>query len=151
MLIMKRVRRLIALSWTNQWLLVQSMFWLISIKLGLYIFQFQTLRDVLAKASQKKGYLGEPVPNSIERVVWSIEFSSRYLPVFINCLPKALAAQVMLSQRGQNVEVIIGARRNQLGQLQAHAWVEFQGKVIVGNINNLSQFSRLRSAEDYNL
>jgi hypothetical protein len=147
----KKIRNYPSRSWPNLWLLVESALWLVSIKFGLHIFRFQTLREILSIASLMRRFSGEPAQDSLERVVWSIEKSSCYLPRSINCLPRALAAQVMLTQRGHDVEVIIGARRNQQRRLNAHAWVEHQGKVIIGNMKDLSQYSPLKNAEVYEL
>jgi hypothetical protein len=144
MLLKKKFRNFISLSWADKWLLLQSVFWLISIKLGSYIFRFQTLRETLSKASNKNNGLGEPPQGSLDRVVWAIEKTSWLLL-------KALAAQVMLSQRGHEVEVIIGAKRDQLGQMKANAWFEHQGRVIIGDLEDLSRFSPLKSAEVYKL
>ena len=147
MLSRKRIRKLLLLSWSDRWLLAQSMFWLIFIKLGLYVFRFQTLCEMLTKAAKKSFIKGDPDQGRLDSVVWAIGKSSRLLPGEVNCLPKALAAQVMLSQRGYDVEVVIGARRNDRRQLNAHAWIEYQGKVIIGDVDDLAQFAPLRRAE----
>jgi len=144
-------RRFLEASWADRWLLFQTSLWLVTIKLGLKIFRFQTVREFLSRVSRQENPEIDPQQASLEKVVWAIERTSRNLPEAINCLPQALTAQVMLNRRGYQSEMIIGAKRNQDSQLQAHAWVEYQGNVIVGKIDDLSQFSPLQNGEVYNL
>ena len=47
------------------------------------------------------------------------------------CLPCALAPQLMLRRRGTASALCLGVRRDE-ATLSAHAWVEIDGKVVVG-------------------
>ena len=48
------------------------------------------------------------------------------------CLPQALAAQVLLERCGYPARLRVGVVKGGEGQLEAHAWVESQGRIIVG-------------------
>jgi hypothetical protein len=79
-----------------------------------------------------------------KRIVRSVMRMSRYVPV-ATCLTKALAAKVLLEQAGQSAELQIGVAKSESGKIEAHAWVECQGKIILGGTHaEVSRFTRLR-------
>ena len=47
----------------------------------------------------------------------------------MTCLRRALTLQRLLAKRGISTELKIGARKDN-GQLNAHAWLEYQGQII---------------------
>jgi hypothetical protein len=53
-------------------------------------------------------------------------------PLNATCLKQALALCAVLARRGIQTQVFIGAARATEGQLDAHAWLECQGKVLLG-------------------
>jgi hypothetical protein len=75
-------------------------------------------------------------------VATAIRRARRLVPV-ANCLPQALAAQAMLHRRGIACTLRIGVARDAHDRLEAHAWVEVAGQVVVGNLPDLSRFERL--------
>ena len=67
-----------------------------------------------------------------DRVVWAVVVASRYVPMS-TCLTQALAAQVLLARRGYSAHLHIGvAKEGAEAKLKAHAWVESDGKVLIG-------------------
>jgi hypothetical protein len=54
------------------------------------------------------------------------------MPGAKTCLNQALAAQMLLAQRGYPALLHIGVAKGKEGQFQAHAWVESEGKVVIG-------------------
>jgi hypothetical protein len=66
-----------------------------------------------------------------EAVVLNLE-SGVYCVPAATCLTQALATQVLLDQRGQTARTRIGVVKGEDGQLQAHAWVESEGVVVIG-------------------
>jgi hypothetical protein len=68
---------------------------------------------------------------SAEKVVWAVTASSRYVPA-ATCLTQAFATQVLLSRRGLAARLRIGVVKGKDGRLQAHAWVESNGVVVIG-------------------
>src|SRR5438309_451978 len=68
-----------------------------------------------------------------DRVVWAVVVASRYVPMS-TCLTQALAAQVLLARRGYSAHLHIGvAKEGAEAKLKAHAWVESDGKVLIGS------------------
>lgn len=66
------------------------------------------------------------------KVVWAVETAGRGIPRFSTCLTLALASQVLLGRRGHPALVLIGVVGGGGSDLEAHAWVQSGGKVLVG-------------------
>jgi hypothetical protein len=51
--------------------------------------------------------------------------------------------QVLLRQHGYASRLRIGVHKSAAGTLQAHAWVECQGRVVIGDDAELSHYTPL--------
>jgi transglutaminase superfamily protein len=67
-----------------------------------------------------------------EQVVWAVTAVSRRAPGRATCLSRALTVHAMLARRGYPSSLRIGVVRGARGELQAHAWVESSGRVLIG-------------------
>jgi len=65
------------------------------------------------------------------RIARAVEVASHLVPRS-TCLTKALAAHVLLRRVGHEGVLHIGVARDEAGKFEAHAWLECQGKVIIG-------------------
>jgi hypothetical protein len=65
------------------------------------------------------------------RLLWALDGTARRLPFAGNCLVRALVADVILGASDPPLRVTIGVRRTN-GRLEAHAWVEREGRVVIG-------------------
>jgi hypothetical protein len=69
----------------------------------------------------------------VRAVAAAIRSGARYLPMRLACLPRAMAAQWMLSRRGCASRLVfaVGAGKTSRGH-PLHAWVEASGEIVVG-------------------
>ncbi|HEY3131846.1 MAG TPA: lasso peptide biosynthesis B2 protein [Acidobacteriota bacterium] len=79
------------------------------------------------------------------RVVWAIDLAGKYVPATKTCLIRALAAHALLNQRGYRTQLFIGVTKDGIGHLQAHAWVENNGKIVIGE-SGVERFTPLQYA-----
>ncbi|MEO1400424.1 MAG: lasso peptide biosynthesis B2 protein [Cyanobacteria bacterium J06635_1] len=79
----------------------------------------------------------------VAKIVWAINFASRYMPGGVKCLARALTTQVLMNWHQYESEMQIGVDKTPEGDFRAHAWIEYQGHVIVGNLKDLSDFTTL--------
>ena len=70
---------------------------------------------------------------SPERIAWAVMTTGRLMSGLKNCLVQALAAQSILARAGYTCELQIGAAKNGPRKLLAHAWVERNGEVLIGD------------------
>jgi len=79
---------------------------------------------------------------SIRQVAWAVEAASRRIPG-ATCLTQGMATQVILGRLGQRSELRLGVTRKPDGQLEAHAWVESQGRIVSGGaVEGFHRYSR---------
>jgi hypothetical protein len=142
---MKRLYKFLSLPSRDRRLLIKAALLLGIIRLGLWLLVFQTLQGLLLRMRWKSARLREADPSSLERIAWAIRVAGRYVPG-VTCLVQALAAQVLLEQEGHPACLCIGVAKDKNGRLQAHAWTESGGKVVVGG-GNLSSYTLLSPAE----
>jgi hypothetical protein len=110
-------------------------------KAGLIALPFGALRKMLDR------YAARPARRqaSAEQTVWAVAAAARRLPGGASCLPQALASHAMLRRRGYASQLRIGvAARGGIGAIKAHAWVEIDNRVIIGDLDDLATFAPLR-------
>jgi len=129
---MKRLRKFLDLPPTERRLLVRATLLLGAIRLGLGLLPFQTFRRLLTHVTYAPiGLLNAERP-SADRVAWAVTVAGRYMLGARACLTKALAVQVLLARHGQQAHLRLGVVRGEEGCLEAHAWVESDGRVVIG-------------------
>jgi hypothetical protein len=112
------------------------------VRLGLWLLPFQTVRRLLVTITRTAAVLPMPDHTTIERVAWAVEVVSRYVPM-ATCLVQALAMQVLLGHLGHPTSLRIGVARNAAGEFEAHAWVECEGRVVIGGTDAPWRFTPL--------
>ena len=130
---MKWVLRFLHHSWSDKVLLVQAVLFLAAIRLGLWFLPFQTMRKLLARAGERRSSLGQTSPaDQVQRVIWAVGVAGRFFPSIGTCLMQALAAHVLLGRRHYPTQLNIGVTRDEKGKFLGHAWLENNGRVIIG-------------------
>ena len=98
------------------------------VRLALWTLPFRTVRTAVARmAAPAKITVNRP---PLDRIIWSIHVASRFVP-HATCLTQSLTAQILLARHGYPAELRLGVARD-AGQFEAHAWVESNGRVVIG-------------------
>jgi hypothetical protein len=84
---------------------------------------------------------------SVERVTWAVTVAGKFVPA-TTCLTRAMAAQWILGRSGHSTRLRIGVRLSGNERLEAHAWLEECGIVVLGDANDLSSFTRVPLPEE---
>jgi hypothetical protein len=140
---MKQLGKLRRLPATQRRELLRALVLLWAVRLGLWMLPFDTLRRLLA-AEQVVPRPDRPAEPTERRVAWAVLAASRYVPR-PTCLAQALAAQALLRRQGLPSQLRIGVARQEDG-LEAHAWLESQGRVVIGG-GDLSRYVPLPRLE----
>ncbi len=136
---MRAIVRFAALASPEQRLVVSSVLLVGATRVGLTVLPFRRLEPILAKLAQAvPGY--SVADGAEEKLAWSVAAVSRYIP-HATCLTQALALKVLLARHGHPSEVRIGVAK-QDGQLKAHAWLERNGRILIGE-SGLAPFTPL--------
>ena len=140
---MRKIRKFLNLSSGERRLLIRAWILLGVIRLGLELFPFSTLRKLLDRLRPKLGTFKKEF--SEEQLVWSVVIVSRYIPK-ATCLAQALTSQCLLQQAGHQARLHIGVTDSEEGRLKAHAWVESQGRILIGGFD-INKYTHLLALE----
>jgi hypothetical protein len=121
------------LSGDDRSLLAEALVLLICVRVGLHILPLAALRAALGRRASRKAH-------SVERVTWAVQRAAARVPG-ASCLVTALAADAMLRRRGHGSVLRIGVRHGARASVDAHAWVECDGGVVIGAVDTLSDYA----------
>jgi hypothetical protein len=122
--------KFLALPPSERWLLIQAALLVLAARLGLWLLPFRAVPSVLERLAwliaRRSSMRVAP-----ERIAWAVVAVSPYIPL-ATCLTQALAARALLARLGYSALLRIGVARAAHGQIAAHAWVELDGRAIIG-------------------
>jgi hypothetical protein len=129
---MRRLRKLLALPSTERRLLVKAVLLLAGIRLGLRLLPFRMVVGLLDSATRVSIAVPEAPYFPPDRIGWAVSVAGPYVLGVRPCLAQALTVQLLLKRRGHPARLRLGVARGGPGHIQAHAWVESNGKVVIG-------------------
>jgi hypothetical protein len=131
----------------RDWLLIgEAAVLLLFVSVGTSVLRFRTLRHLLHRYGGSRGSSTAGLSfERVGRIAWAVVAVARRLPTRTTCLMEALAAEAMLRRRGCACDLRFGVRApgGGSGALAAHAWIEHQGAVVLGQLENLSDYAVL--------
>lgn len=131
------------LSRPNRRLAVRTTLLMVAISCALRVLPFATVQRLVLRLSRPARNAPRSLsPAQIINRVGAVRMASRVVPGS-TCLRQALAAQVLLGRAGQASQVRIGVARGDLGELEAHAWLEVNGQVVIGGERRLDRYTTL--------
>lgn len=126
-----KLRKAGQLSASDWLLLMRAMGWFVVVELGLRLFALKTLLAILERGGRSGEMRTGRGSASPDRAAYCVELASRLDPFDATCLKKALVLYALLKRKGVDVRLVIGATKAGR-KLDAHAWLEHQGRVIIG-------------------
>jgi hypothetical protein len=130
---MQLLGKFLRLTTAERGLLVKAALLLEAIKLGMRLLPFRTVQRLLDQAAEAVSVRPRHADRlSVEKIAWAVETASRRTPGVKTCLAQAMTAQVLLARNGHPSLLRIGVAKGEREQFRAHAWLESQGKVVVG-------------------
>lgn len=121
-----------SISFERKVLLVKVPFVLMSIFVGLRILSFSNFRNLFTRLVESK-HIRSYTESTVHDVCWATRVIAARMPFSILCLPQALTAKFFL-RNDPTIRVPIGVLLQAGGTLEAHAWVEWKGKVVLGEL-----------------
>jgi hypothetical protein len=127
-------------------LLLRATALLWSIRVGLWLLPLGTVRRLLTRAGAM-GPMARGRGPPKDRILWAVATAQCVVPR-VTCLSQALATHILLVRSGYPAQVRIGVAKTDRGRLEAHAWVEGDGQILVGDVAGLSRYVRLPPLPD---
>ncbi|HEY4953992.1 MAG TPA: lasso peptide biosynthesis B2 protein [Gemmatimonadaceae bacterium] len=143
-----RLRKIRALSAADWMLLPAALLAVLAARARLLLLPFARVRDWAAAPARQNSYIDDPVLLAA-RVGRAVAAASACVPGGRNCLVRAIAVQRMLSGLGLASELRIGASKSPAGRLDAHAWVECMGGIVIGGAFESGRYAALFRSTEY--
>jgi len=138
------------LSFVEIMLLARVALLLTTVSVTLRILPFRVIARMVSTLGTYRTRRTKTSQQSIEKVVWAVSLLSRYIPG-ATCLTQALTTMVLLGRRGYPASLRFAVAKDERGKLQAHAWVENERQVIIGDLKDLSRFVVLSPSKEITL
>jgi hypothetical protein len=136
---MRLVNAFLRRSPAERWLILRALGLVVLVRLGLWVLPYKRVRHLAARAPA-----GSTPRYSVDTIVRTVVAVSRRVPA-ASCLTQALTAQRLLAREGYASEMQIGVARNEEGSFEAHAWLERDGRIVIGDQPGLTRFTKLPS------
>ncbi|MFH1115528.1 MAG: lasso peptide biosynthesis B2 protein [Pseudomonadota bacterium] len=133
---MNTLKKFAELAVTDRLLLVVTAFLLVFLAAALRLTSLQTLLNASRRASETYPRWVSEKRWSSGRIVWAVSAVVRRIPALGNCLSVALTAKLLLSATGHSTSLRIGVAKDDSGKLEAHAWLEDNGTILIGSVNH---------------
>lgn len=138
---MTRLGKFLRLPPADQRLLVTAVLTQAAIRLAAAMLPYRMVRGLVDRLARPSPHR-HPTPTfSPERIAWAVATGSRLVPGAA-CLTQALAARLLLERRGYPARVRVGISRTEGAELLAHAWLESDGRIVLGG-TDLTQYTPL--------
>jgi hypothetical protein len=141
---MRLLHRFLTLAADERRLLVKASFLLAMIRLGLGLVPFTTLRRMAVGRTRSGGRSANGDRLRADQIVWAVTVISDRVPGWTTCLSRALTVHAMLARSGHPSRLHVGVVRGRHRELEGHAWVEREGRILIGgSASEVAHFARL--------
>lgn len=130
---MRQTAKFFALTRSDRALLLRALAPLFAMRAAMWTLTFARVRRIADAMSQPIRTRAADARPSPDRIAWAVRVASRVVPDGSNCLVRALATGIMLKRYDYPSELKIGVMKPVDGRLEAHAWLESGGIVVIGD------------------
>ncbi len=141
---MGKLRAVWDLSWQDRWVLAEAWVMLLFVDIGLRFLSFSRLQRFAATVKEAHHQNGTGMA-TVKRAQRLVGIAARRHLYPMTCLRQALALQRLLGERGIETTLQIGVRR-EARELDAHAWLEYEGVPIGQPPDVMDRFTVLKAA-----
>lgn len=138
---MRLVHRYLSLSRGERTLVVSTLSSMLFVRFALLFVPADTVRRGTGRIPDRFYPDCAGDPPSARRLAWAVRAVSRFVPRS-SCLVRAIVTERLLTRYDHPSRFRIGVSKEG-PELVAHAWVESNGTIIVGNVEDLSRFQPL--------
>ncbi len=137
-----KARRLWRMQGVERSILVQALFWVVTLRIALYLVPFALFRRALERLNSAQNTGSVDTRPTVAQIIWAVTGVGRRIPK-ATCLTQALAARILLNRYHYDNQLCIGVKIGEEGEVSAHAWLEEQGQVLIGDLVDLSHYTKL--------
>lgn len=132
------------LGLSDKLLLVRTIPLIVLVRLALSTLPFANVLRICESLRTRRSFVDDA--RSPKKLAWAVASVSSYIPK-ATCLTQALTLKTLLARRSFASDLRIGVKKDAAGKLEAHAWIEYEGEVILGGRHDLATYTLLPSLE----
>jgi hypothetical protein len=137
-----RFRRFFALPADRKRAFLTAIAMLVAVRISLWVATVERVESSARRLARRTADTRSPTPGGADRIAWAVGSAARFVPG-ASCLPQAIAAEALLIRAGHPAEIRLGVTKDGRGRIDAHAWVEVSGRVILGDDDDLKRYVTL--------
>jgi hypothetical protein len=143
---MGRIGGFLSVSLGDKFRLLSSTILLPAVSVGIGFLSFSRVRALLlwVAAVGRPLIPGTPTPG---RIVWTVEVADDHLPGDRTCLVRSLTGEMLLCLYDFHPEHRIGVAKDADGTVEAHSWLEHEGRILIGELDDLTRYEPLPSLD----
>ena len=134
----RKTRTIITAERRQRSLIIKSVLMIAFFRFLLELFPFKVSRRAIARLGNR--VITENPASRPEDIAAAVKVASGNLLRERPCLPQAIVLHILYRRRGIESDLRIGAKREASGKIQAHAWVEREGRVDIGMLRDLRAY-----------
>lgn len=100
---------------------------------------FRRWRRLLTRSTPPRAPSFAVAPTPAE-IAQAVERARRGVPGIYKCLPTAYAGHLLLHHHGYTSTIQVGVSRDAKGEVEAHAWLVCDGRILIGDLPDLDRF-----------
>lgn len=143
---MKHLNRFRYLPLSEKFGLISAFLLVLVIRIGLWVLPFPLLQKLLSRITLLTFRRERENLEIVQKIVYFVRAASRFVPR-ATCLTQALTTLVLIRWRGQVADLKFGVLLNENKTLAAHAWLEKDGRIIIGKLPRHERFVTLQSTK----
>jgi hypothetical protein len=124
----------------------QSLYWLWYFRVRLHHRPFNSLIQQANNKSNQYLINSKPAYLTVNRIAWFTNRASHFVPD-ATCLVQALAGKVVFSIYGYEPTIVIGVKKGDSNDILSHAWLECDGEIVIGNLEDIDQYLQITKFE----
>lgn len=144
---LSRVGGILSVSHGDKARLFSSVILLTLVRVGIAVRPFAGVRAALLRVVGTASPVvpGRPSPG---RIVWAVDAADRHCPGDRTCLVRSLTSEALLRLYGYEPTHRIGVDKEAEDDFAAHSWLEYEGDVLIGDLDDLSRYEPLPALDD---
>ena len=117
----------------------QSLYWLWYFRIRLHHMPFNSLIQQANNKSSQYLINSKSTKLMANRIAWLAKRASHFVPG-ATCLVQALAGKVVFGLHGYEPTIVIGVKKDGPNDILSHAWLEYDGQTIIGNLEDIDHY-----------
>ena len=143
---MRKLLKLFCMPAIDRYLLMGTWLLLGTIRLALWALPFRRVHYICTRVVPRGIVSSESI--LIGKISWAVDVSSHVMPG-VKCLARALTAYCVLRFAGHVSSIQFGVAPAPNRKLEAHAWVESQGRIVTGYLVDLNRYTPLPALDEH--